>query len=256
MSLSNLLDVSRRRRGLAAMLQESRRKRQRASSLTGQSPKFSKQRQQRTQQQRRPPQGKLADKWASPSFGAVSVDRATDTRGREWLNLRSNLPGSRGLRFGWSMSEGRWGLGRVPPIELVREAHAHGWDQFPIPSPEEVDIAGFSKASPQTRVVQNNAGFKVGDILVAIWGYDQTNVDFYEVVGITKGTIDLCSINKRTDRRATGASYVVPVPGTCTGTAVRKRTRAGSDRVVAPRYGTAFRWSGRPMYQTAGGWGH
>lgn len=37
---------------------------------------------------------------------------------------------------------------------------------------------------------------KLGDILYASWGYDQTNIDYYKVVKTTKCTVDLVSIPK------------------------------------------------------------
>lgn len=36
--------------------------------------------------------------------------------------------------------------------------------------------------------------YKVGDIMHHSWGYDQTNCDFYQVVGITGSSVDLRKI--------------------------------------------------------------
>lgn len=37
-------------------------------------------------------------------------------------------------------------------------------------------------------------GYKVGDLLVSTWGYDQTNVDFYQIVKTTEKTITFAPI--------------------------------------------------------------
>ncbi len=38
--------------------------------------------------------------------------------------------------------------------------------------------------------------YKIGDILMCHWGYEQTNVDFYKVIGITEKSIRLIEITK------------------------------------------------------------
>ena len=37
----------------------------------------------------------------------------------------------------------------------------------------------------------NQHGAKVGDVLVASWGYDQTNIDFFAVIAVTKTGVRL-----------------------------------------------------------------
>ena len=32
----------------------------------------------------------------------------------------------------------------------------------------------------------NEITYSIGDVLVCSWGYDQTNIDFYQVIGLTK----------------------------------------------------------------------
>ena len=38
---------------------------------------------------------------------------------------------------------------------------------------------------------------KQGDIFVSSWGYDQTNVDFYEVVKVAAKTVTLIPIERK-----------------------------------------------------------
>ncbi|ECQ5913035.1 MULTISPECIES: hypothetical protein [Campylobacter] len=42
----------------------------------------------------------------------------------------------------------------------------------------------------------NTNGYKVGDILYSNWGYEQTNVEFYQVVATTEKTIYLADIKE------------------------------------------------------------
>ncbi|HEM3466781.1 hypothetical protein HO551_11315 [Streptococcus suis] len=41
----------------------------------------------------------------------------------------------------------------------------------------------------------NQHGALVGDVLCAVWGYEQTNYDFYEVVKVTAKTITIEKLN-------------------------------------------------------------
>lgn len=99
--------------------------------------------------------------------------------------------------------------------------------------------------------------YKVGDVLVSSWGYDQTNVDYYEVVRVVSPTmIEIQAINGTCVREERGADYVVPVPGLVHGDVMRRRVREGGSVNTEEDYRTANRWTGRPHYQTASGWGH
>jgi hypothetical protein len=40
--------------------------------------------------------------------------------------------------------------------------------------------------------------YKVGNIVYNSWGYDQTNIDFYQVVGVTAKTIKIRQLKQRT----------------------------------------------------------
>ncbi|EAL2460390.1 hypothetical protein YZ31_07110 [Campylobacter lari] len=41
---------------------------------------------------------------------------------------------------------------------------------------------------------ENENGYKVGDVFYSSWGYEQTNIDFYQVIATSKKTIWLASI--------------------------------------------------------------
>lgn len=122
--------------------------------------------------------------------------------------------------------------------------------------------------SKQKRKVERNAphSLKVGDILSASWGYDQTNIDFYQVLELAGAhTIKLREIAGKVDHSSEGGcDYVVAVKDAFlsprgefdhTGEILTKRV-SSTNSVKIESYKFASKWSGRPEYQTALGWGH
>lgn len=57
-------------------------------------------------------------------------------------------------------------------------------------------------------------GYKVGDIVYNSWGYDQTNIDFYQVVKVSPKSVYIRQIGSAFTSKESGnsmAGYVVPV---------------------------------------------
>ena len=48
---------------------------------------------------------------------------------------------------------------------------------------------GFSRKQSKAKVENFAHGYKVGDVLYASWGYEQTNLDFFQVVAATEHSI-------------------------------------------------------------------
>lgn len=96
---------------------------------------------------------------------------------------------------------------------------------------------------------------KVGDILVYSWGYEQTNIDYFEVVAVHgPRAITIRPIGQRTVESERGSDRVAPAPGHYTGPPERKIVGEGNS--VRMENGWAHLWDGKPDYQTATGWGH
>lgn len=97
---------------------------------------------------------------------------------------------------------------------------------------------------------------KVGDIYYSSWGYDQTNIDFYQIVG-KKGKMSFLvqkigsKITKHTDW---GADYVVPNPDHTRGEPMLKRMSEYGFNLNS--YSSASPWDGSPKQETSYGWGH
>lgn len=103
---------------------------------------------------------------------------------------------------------------------------------------------------------------KVGDIYYSSWGYDQTNVDFYMVVGKTPKTVKVVKIPTASTNISdlkSGTTYVVPAEINVSDVnaddvMVKRINKDGGFRVAS--YANAYKWNGQPQYETAMGWGH
>ena len=93
---------------------------------------------------------------------------------------------------------------------------------------------------------------KVGDVLVNSWGYDQTNVDFYQVIKVGERSFTIRPIASKFDKtqsRSAGSDSVLPDIDNFTGEP-KVKTSFSTD------YGYLHKWDGSPEHQTAAGWGH
>ena len=104
---------------------------------------------------------------------------------------------------------------------------------------------------------ENQDKYKVGDILCSSWGYDQTNIDFYQIVKKTKSMITIHQIGKEYDANGTPEGYddkVIPAKDYFIGKEMKKKI--GAYGISINTYQSASLWDGQPKYQTAFGYGH
>jgi hypothetical protein len=101
---------------------------------------------------------------------------------------------------------------------------------------------------------------KVGDILYTSGGYEQTNVDYYEVVAVSGASATVRPISSRIVADHQYSVEVVPVPGSFTGPPVKKRVQKSSggryEIKISEGRGHAWLWDGKPKTETASGYGH
>ena len=97
--------------------------------------------------------------------------------------------------------------------------------------------------------------YQVGDFLYTSWGYDQTNIDFYQVVGITDKSVVIREVASKVVRSNPPQDYVVPQKNRFTGPKMTKRVSPGGS-VRIKSYAHASKWDGKPKYETSSGWGH
>jgi hypothetical protein len=104
---------------------------------------------------------------------------------------------------------------------------------------------------------------EVGDIFASSWGYDQTNVDFYEVVAVTPSgkSVRLVPIGKEVVIDSGPYTEVKAVPGSASPDAkpITKRVRyyGGSEPLVSlTSYSNAWRIDpNEAKYETGFGYG-
>lgn len=95
-------------------------------------------------------------------------------------------------------------------------------------------------------------GWEAGLILKGSWGYEQTNVDFFEVVrvvGKTMVEIEEIGAQQATDAPdgfAAMSDHVVPNPEARSGRKHRVKVSHGACR--SPKHGILTPWNGKPAY--------
>jgi hypothetical protein len=111
-------------------------------------------------------------------------------------------------------------------------------------------------AVKSTKIAAFVMPYKAGDILYSSWGYDQTNIDFYQVVEIVgKRTIITRKVAQVCESAGRGSDSV---------SASHDNFIGKPERHVVSLYGSvkisecqsAYLWDGKSKHQTASGWGH
>lgn len=104
---------------------------------------------------------------------------------------------------------------------------------------------------------------KVGDILYTSWGYEQTNVEFFQVVK-TSGirTVELMRINsQQVDSLSDYTDKLMPIKDSFITEGYRSQENGtyrvkNGNTVTFNSYKNGWLWDGKPQYQTASGYGH
>ena len=99
------------------------------------------------------------------------------------------------------------------------------------------------------------ASIKEGDIFVDMWGYDQTNIDYYVVTKKLKASIKVRQIGKHVEY-LTSVNKVTPNPLHYLSSS-EEMTKIPQDGYIKINgYRHAVLWNGVPDHETAAGWGH
>ncbi|MEY2170711.1 MULTISPECIES: hypothetical protein [unclassified Rhodanobacter] len=123
--------------------------------------------------------------------------------------------------------------------EEARNAYAEKWQADRVQALEATKARKAEARKPHS--------LKVGDVLYTSWGYEQTNVEFYEVVSVRGSVVDLRELQQ--DRTESG----IGMQGECralpgqyrAGLIVGKRP-TGANTVRIDSCSTAWPWDGRP----------
>jgi hypothetical protein len=80
----------------------------------------------------------------------------------------------------------------------------------------------------------------VGTILYVSWGYDQTNIDFYQIIRVLKKSVEIRPIGAKSEQTGFMSGKKMPSPGDFIGS----KTLLKRSRSMDPGY--LSDWNGRP----------
>jgi hypothetical protein len=121
-------------------------------------------------------------------------------------------------------------------------------------------VAGFFEGRKQhaERVAKDRAErskphtYQVGDILVSSWGYEQTNIDFYQVTAVTPSTLKLRALKQERDATGWERGTCMPIRDAFIGEKETTHRVSGGNSVrVKGNYGYAHKWDGKPENWTS-----
>jgi hypothetical protein len=108
------------------------------------------------------------------------------------------------------------------------------------------------KAANRAEAKQFRHTLAVGDILYSSWGYDQTNIDFYQVVERSTFSVVIREIAQASCGTTGPDSWkTMPASGQYTGEPMTKRVRIGNCVRIAS-YANASPWDGSPKHASTG----
>ncbi|MCR4654739.1 MAG: hypothetical protein K5770_00690 [Lachnospiraceae bacterium] len=114
-------------------------------------------------------------------------------------NIREAL---KGAGFRWHRQKKIWYARKNPQrMELAEKLSGKN---FPITA-----TAPAAPAAAQAPEKKNKYGVKIGDVFCDSWGYDQTNIDFYQVVDLRGATQVVLKPIKKTSRSVGWCSDMV-----------------------------------------------
>lgn len=111
----------------------------------------------------------------------------------------------------------------------------------------------------EQRKLTRDHDIKVGDIFYTSWGYDQTNIDFYEVVAVRGSRIDMKELYQQNVGHEGQDDKVIPAEGPNRFKDDKIYTvSARADGTVTPLSSFEYpsKWDGKPKYQTDAYSGH
>ncbi len=126
----------------------------------------------------------------------------------------------------------------------------------------------WPREARRTTAMPNPAdiGVSVGDIFSCSWGYDQTNYNFYEVVGLTGASVKVRPVRSNRVGSSGQQNLVVPAKGQYhdrdvllgigTSEATKRIQVSGGTPNIKVGDHWAYLWDGQPEYETDSMFGH
>ena len=101
-----------------------------------------------------------------------------------------------------------------------------------------------------------NTGLQVGDIYASSWGYDQTNVNFYQVLKVTAKTVtvqEICWETHEVHNRFYGTVMPIKDAFLANSKPMRRTVRVwnGVAGISIDSSENAYNWNGKPQHVTS-----
>jgi len=103
-------------------------------------------------------------------------------------------------------------------------------------------------------VFMGNKSLKVGDILWASWGYEQRNIDYYQVTALIGSTMaEITPIkNETVENLGYCVAKVKPVKNAFCGDSLRVKVKGDKNPYVkVTAFADAYLWDGQPKTETS-----
>lgn len=127
------------------------------------------------------------------------------------------------------------------PSEEARNKHVTDWLTY-----ENEGIAE-RKAWQASRRARHTLA--VGDVVYTSWGYEQTNVEFYEVIAVRGAAVDIRELKQdRTYAEMGMQGGCTPIKGDYKGEPIKGKRPDGRNTIRINSHITASPWDGRPMH--------
>lgn len=97
---------------------------------------------------------------------------------------------------------------------------------------------------------------EIGQVFYSSWGYDQTNVDFYEIVDVPSACYVVVREVAKVRREGAGNDSVSAAQGEFIGEPMRKKVDMSYRPSIKVGHQSAWIWDGRPKHETSWGYGH
>ena len=124
--------------------------------------------------------------------------------------------------------------------EAQREKYVTDWLDSANKSIAEAASYRAERRAPHT--------LAVGDVLYSSWGYDQTNIDFYEVIAVRGAVVDLAELRQDRTEHAIGMQGTcVAIKGAHKGAPLKGKRPSGQNTVRIDSCSVARPWDGRPL---------
>lgn len=174
-----------------------------------------------------------------------------DIVGRQWLGM----PGSVVLKAWPIVNDAETFQAGSPPALVELQLGDGRVVRMPTHEKTMIDnlsMEGLGRGSSKKTAMPNpvDLGVEVGTIFVSSWGYDQTNVDFYQVIRLMPASVELRPIGKHYTETGFMSGTSVPIPDNFVGGPFTKRVTGGwrgdGAWINLTSYSGASVWDGQP----------